>query len=114
MEKLSFLKKKETTQKTLELSKDFQEAKYNLIRAFSARNILGVKRPAKAAYNVGICIAENGGPSNDRFLGDLGSIFDGSFSAKAALKRGFSEPGNGIAFRKAVSYCVLVKCIVYK
>lgn len=63
------------------------------------------KREAKADFGFNTDIAENGGPSNDRFVADLHEKADGNFSAKSTLRRVSAEIVDKNAFKEVAAYC---------
>lgn len=68
-----------------------------------------MKRAAKAGLVVETGISGNSDPSIDIFVGDLDKKFDGDFSEKATMIRGFARTGDEKAFKEATGYCVPVE-----
>lgn len=77
-----------------------------MIEFLSAKKIIAVKRPAKAALTAYIGIAEIGGPSTDVFVAGLDEKLESTSSAKVTLSKVFAEIGNENALKKAVAHCV--------
>lgn len=71
-------------------------------------------RAVKEALAVNTGSAENGFPSNDRFVGDLDEKAGCSSSAKTTVSRDCAETGDGNAFRNAVLHRVPVEWNVKK
>lgn len=95
-------------EKTVERSKDFWEARENLIGVLSARKIMAVKRAARAALSINTEIAEDGTPSTDMAVLNLNEKADDNSSANAAVSRFFAKVGDENDFEKAVAYFSLL------
>lgn len=101
---INFCKKGVRKAKTAELSKDFRRATDSLIEVVTAREVIVVKGAAKAALDVSIGIAENGGPRSDMSVVELDKKADGNSSAKVRLSRSFARTRDENACKDASCY----------
>lgn len=92
--------KKGKKKKSLECSRNIRIASDTLIGVLSTRELIRTKHAAKDALGVNTGIAENGDPSNDILVVDLGEKVDRHSRAKASLSRRFVETEDANIFRE--------------